>query len=95
MTIAPIEYQVRFVEEANWGRVHAATPEEAASAFVAERDRATGKYELANNRRGVLVVVAASHEAYVEACYRVIAQLKPAYDAAVVLPGTQRPARSA
>lgn len=95
MTIAPIEYQVRYAEELNWGRVHAATPEDAAAAFVAERDSATGKYELATTRRAVLVVVAAAHEAYIEACYRVHPYLKPAYDAVVVLPGSQRPARSA
>lgn len=85
-----IEYQVRFVEESTWGRVHAATPEEAAAAFVARHDGSAGKFALAYGARSVLVVVAASHEAFIEACYRVNAQLKPAYDAAVVLPGSQR-----
>ncbi|MGB4866769.1 MAG: hypothetical protein WBP38_12825 [Hyphomicrobium sp.] len=93
MDVAPIEFQVRLVEDAVWKRVYATTPEQAAAAFVAERE-ADGGWQLAVNRRAALVVVAASTEAYVEACYRVTGQMRPYYEAAVVLPG-QRALRSA
>ncbi|MBK9080204.1 MAG: hypothetical protein IPL91_14435 [Hyphomicrobium sp.] len=59
MDVAPIEFQVRLVEDAVWKRVYATTPEQAAAAFVAERE-ADGGWQLAVNRRAALVVVAAS-----------------------------------
>lgn len=81
-------FEVRLaVDPKGWQSIVARTPGEAAEAFAFGLEHSQQRWEIANSRRSLLVVVREEGEPIVSACYRVSGQLVPRYSAALELPG--------
>ena len=85
-------FEVRLAVEPNgWvGDIVARSPAEAAEVFAFRLEHSQQRWEIANSRRTLLVVVREAGEPIVSACYRVSGQLVPRYAAALELPGSSQ-----
>lgn len=70
-----------------WKPIAAITATEAAEAYVADFERSIQRWEIAQSRRHLLVVVRDPANPAIVACYRVTGRLEPRYTAALELPG--------